>query len=73
MKVNDLLKHLQQMQTNGKGEYDIVHVNGNGAEKALCGFEVVESSIYLDDKKSGFDKAEIEKPNRLRLLTHSPF
>lgn len=80
MTVDDLAKQLQQMQQLGRGDWDVVHVMGNGVEKVICGFEVVERGFFsvgptMDNREKlsrHVEKAQRERP-RLRLFTTSPF
>lgn len=79
MKVSDVLQQLQQMQQNGLGDYDVVVVQGNGNEKDLTGFDVVEQSFFTLDQAAGekvrlgpAGKKMLER-KRLRLFTHIPF
>ena len=79
MKVSDILQQLQQMQDNGLGDYDVVVVQGNGNEKDLTGFDVIEKSFFTLDPSASekvrlgpASKAILER-KRLRLFTHVPF
>lgn len=80
MQVKDLAKQLTAMVEQGKGEFEVVHVNGVGREMDVCGFEVVEHGFFTipmkANKRSRIDD-EISKRkrerSRLRLFTHSPF
>ena len=80
MDVKDLHKQLGQMIDNGKGDFEVVHVMGNGTERAFCGFEVDEQGFFTvrheTDKRAqladAVGKSLRERP-RLRLFTHSPF
>lgn len=80
MLVRDLLAQLQQMADNGKGDFEVVHVDGVGKEKDVIGFEVVETGFFTvvdnGDKRARLNdeigKRKRER-SRLRLFTHSPF
>lgn len=80
MTVDDLAKQLAEMQALGRGDWDVVHVMGNGAEKVICGFETVERGYFsvgptMDEREkltSAIERQRRERP-RLRLFTTSPF
>lgn len=80
MTVDDLAKQLAQMQELGRGDWDVVHVMGNGVEKVICGFEVVERGYFsvgptMDNREKlaeAVERQRRERP-RLRLFTTSPF
>jgi len=46
MKVSELAEYLQTLVEQGKGEFDVVLVNGNGQEKSLVGAEVMEQGFF---------------------------
>ena len=80
MTVDDLAKQVLKIQELGRGDWDVVHVMGNGVEKVVCGFEVVERGFFSAgptmDKRAQLADAVAsqrrERP-RLRLFTTSPF
>lgn len=80
MQVKDLADQLTAMVEQGKGEFEVVHVNGVGKETDILGFEVVEHGFFTIPQKADtrsrisdeIGKRKRER-SRLRLFTHSPF
>ncbi|HEY7823733.1 MAG TPA: hypothetical protein VIG24_12905 [Acidimicrobiia bacterium] len=79
MQVKDLAEQLNKMVELGKGEFDLVHVMGNGVEKEVLGFEVVEHGFFsagpvLNGTGRGSEISRKRRErSRVRLFTHSPF
>lgn len=69
MKIKDLAEALTKMTENGHGDLPVKQALGNGTEKNIMGWELVNEGMFDSDRTRELKGTQ----PRLRLFTTSPF